>query len=373
MGSAGGMPGAAGDAPRRGEGGDGGAPDALTCIAGFADCDDSRFTGCETELSWTQRHCGACGNVCAGACAFGKCVAADVLARDLIASSLVSTKTHAFATLKSSGAFVGRFDLQTGALQSLLEGISSDTIVTLARDRVYAFDPDGETLHGIPFGATELAAPEPLLRPASFGSNQRGTYYVRYADSDSEDESDELWYRQQATDDWQHSTTATSLDILSSSAYGVVLEQELGDGTWHLSTLNDGEQVDHGPTPPGLYQAVAVMGGIVAIGTEPDAAGWELYWLTPDGEVTHYPLEDSLVEYGQSLLPFDKQAAVLLEDRNRTYLQFFDRRGRRPLRLGLASYSIVAALDEQSLWHTTYDSPITLRVLRSTWQSLNDF
>jgi hypothetical protein len=51
----------------------------FTCAAGFADCDASAATGCETDLRATVTHCGACGARCAApanataTCAAGAC------------------------------------------------------------------------------------------------------------------------------------------------------------------------------------------------------------------------------------------------------------------------------------------------------------
>jgi hypothetical protein len=49
---------------------------ALTCAAGFADCDAHPGNGCEVELRADRAHCGLCGRSCAGAaCAEGACAA----------------------------------------------------------------------------------------------------------------------------------------------------------------------------------------------------------------------------------------------------------------------------------------------------------
>lgn len=55
-----------------------------TCTPGYDDCDNSIWSGCETELATNVLHCGACGNACpaipngypkceGGACAVGGC------------------------------------------------------------------------------------------------------------------------------------------------------------------------------------------------------------------------------------------------------------------------------------------------------------
>jgi hypothetical protein len=48
----------------------------FTCAAGFADCDGSAATGCESDLASDLRSCGACGAACDGGtvCADGTCV-----------------------------------------------------------------------------------------------------------------------------------------------------------------------------------------------------------------------------------------------------------------------------------------------------------
>ncbi|MBX3209946.1 MAG: hypothetical protein KF764_33255 [Labilithrix sp.] len=46
----------------------------FTCNTGFAHCVTSTDTGCETDLSKTSEHCGACGHSCLGGkCTDGKC------------------------------------------------------------------------------------------------------------------------------------------------------------------------------------------------------------------------------------------------------------------------------------------------------------
>lgn len=355
-----------------GAAGESSQPPGLTCDEGLADCDGSRFTGCETDLSWTQRHCGACGNVCEGGCAFDACLPTKLVTEDVEATTLVSTKSHAYATLKRNDCFVARIDLESGELESVLESLDSETRLAVSRDRVYVFDEANERLYTIPFGANQVATPEDVLRPSSMGANQSGAYYVRGADEEAQEPVDELWFRLNAADPWQLATTAPHLAILSSSPSGVVLEAEQPDGASHLFRLDGATLVDHGPAPEGLDQAVAIEGGIVALGYG-DVSARSLHWLKPDAETRQYALEGTVVDYGTVLFASGGDVGVLFEDRHRTYLQFF--REARPLRnkLGLASYTSIAALDDAYVWHTTYDSWITMRVLRSTWQSFEDF
>jgi len=51
---------------------------ACSCTVGFADCDDGRDTGCETDVTTSVAHCGRCGNPCViahgtPACLGGNC------------------------------------------------------------------------------------------------------------------------------------------------------------------------------------------------------------------------------------------------------------------------------------------------------------
>lgn len=53
----------------------------FTCLAGSGDCDNDRSNGCETDLTTTTTHCGACGMACsipngAAACAGAACAVA---------------------------------------------------------------------------------------------------------------------------------------------------------------------------------------------------------------------------------------------------------------------------------------------------------
>jgi polyhydroxybutyrate depolymerase len=52
-----------------------GARCVYTCVAGRADCDGDASNGCEVELAASASHCGRCGNVCASpfACVEGEC------------------------------------------------------------------------------------------------------------------------------------------------------------------------------------------------------------------------------------------------------------------------------------------------------------
>ncbi len=44
-----------------------------TCAMGFANCDGSATTGCETDVRTSLEHCGACAARCAGRCVAGRC------------------------------------------------------------------------------------------------------------------------------------------------------------------------------------------------------------------------------------------------------------------------------------------------------------
>ncbi|MFO0558319.1 MAG: hypothetical protein U0269_09880 [Polyangiales bacterium] len=79
-----------------------------SCNAGFADCDRNVANGCETSLSTSATHCGACGNTCSpinatarcvgGACSYSACNAGfgdcDRNAANGCETSIASSLTH---------------------------------------------------------------------------------------------------------------------------------------------------------------------------------------------------------------------------------------------------------------------------------------
>ncbi len=75
----------------------------LSCAAGFADCDGNAANGCETDLTTSTSHCNACGAACApsnatGCCDAGRCAIAACAAGfadcDMSAASGCETDTR---------------------------------------------------------------------------------------------------------------------------------------------------------------------------------------------------------------------------------------------------------------------------------------
>lgn len=95
----------------------------LACAAGFADCDDNPFTGCEVELASDPFHCGACGNGCSGgACDGGTCgPGATQLASGLsVPSALVADADALYLVgFRPSGGITVRIDKASGATTCL--------------------------------------------------------------------------------------------------------------------------------------------------------------------------------------------------------------------------------------------------------------
>ncbi|MBL8603254.1 MAG: hypothetical protein JNK72_15120 [Myxococcales bacterium] len=59
---------------------------AVTCVAGFSDCDGNAANGCEVDTRISATHCGACGRACAApngvaACVAGACAVASCTGR----------------------------------------------------------------------------------------------------------------------------------------------------------------------------------------------------------------------------------------------------------------------------------------------------
>jgi hypothetical protein len=78
------------DAHLRCEGG------ACVCTGGFDDCDGAGDNGCETDLSSSEDHCGACGHGCLGGeCSGGRCLPAT-LAEVASPSTMAHVEGHLY-------------------------------------------------------------------------------------------------------------------------------------------------------------------------------------------------------------------------------------------------------------------------------------
>jgi hypothetical protein len=121
----------------------GGAPDE--CEAPKADCDESKVTGCESNLLSDTENCGACRARCSGVCANGTCQPFETLSmkRGLpTTGGIVRTNTELFVLSNAYYDAVLRWSEEDGARPLIDEGMSFREIA-LATDRLYLSDEQG--------------------------------------------------------------------------------------------------------------------------------------------------------------------------------------------------------------------------------------
>ncbi|MDB4930014.1 MAG: uncharacterized protein JWM10_2498, partial [Myxococcaceae bacterium] len=82
---------------------------AITCNAGFGDCDGAATNGCEVDTSASAAHCGRCGAACpAGqSCAAGVCRSTSAPANDSCAGAVVIPMTAANTNLTGTNVGAG--------------------------------------------------------------------------------------------------------------------------------------------------------------------------------------------------------------------------------------------------------------------------
>jgi len=110
-------------------------------VAPRADCDESTFTGCETDLDLDVEHCGACRSRCIGVCVSGQCHPFEVLMRNVelpmhggIAFGL--SDVYALSTSPSELLRRGR---QGGPVQPVITGPPDFQRMILGYGRLYLF------------------------------------------------------------------------------------------------------------------------------------------------------------------------------------------------------------------------------------------
>ena len=87
-----------------------------SCTTGFADCDMNPANGCEVDTRVSASHCGRCNNACF-ACAAGACVAGTTAARDGSASAGVDLRYQYSPVAAGMGVINANWDAATGATQ----------------------------------------------------------------------------------------------------------------------------------------------------------------------------------------------------------------------------------------------------------------
>jgi len=135
---------------------------AITCRAGFSDCDGNSANGCEADINNSASHCGACNNRCAplgdasvGACSLGRCATACPAGRGDCDGNLANgCETDLSANTAHCGvcgnACVAGVACTAGACSVLLRGLGGRT----------GFGPDTNCLHATDDGS--YSGPPPV-------------------------------------------------------------------------------------------------------------------------------------------------------------------------------------------------------------------
>lgn len=369
-----------------GEAGDGaaggaGAPDeprpSLSCEPNMADCDGSRLTGCESDVTWTIRHCGACGQSCDGLCMGGRCEP-TVLVQPAYAVSMVASNTTGFALVTDMFTHsLVMVDFKTASSSVLLSDVQSDTTLAVSADRVYVLDNANHELQSARLDGDDLK-PEDVEWPQSIGGTAKGSYYVNIHDrtetEEPYDQTFQLHYRPKGSTAWQLLHEGSQpCRILSSSAFGLVFARypnsDSEDEDAELSLWDGSQELALGEVPPGFVEAAAVKDGKVAILTHDDDTGvWELWWSTPGEKASHYEVpEPSNGTTAQLIVYEDTVLLYVYGDDGKAFLRSFGSDGPALARLGLLPAANVVWVNLHHVWYGVYDNWVQMRFLRSTW------
>jgi hypothetical protein len=150
-------------APPRGTGGaEGGAGGAgPECGGEYRDCDGTTLNRCETDVSSSVAHCGACEQPCHGACTSGTCVPFETAVRDRSYAEgniVVTSESIFFAARRNRGTgplSLERLSRAEGTTRVLAEGAwSSVQALAATSTRLYVLGDN--TLWSLPLTGVEL-------------------------------------------------------------------------------------------------------------------------------------------------------------------------------------------------------------------------
>jgi hypothetical protein len=357
--------GAAGQTAEAGAGG-AGAPAGLACPDGFGDCDGSKLTGCEANLEWHNRNCGACGNRCEGGCRGRNCLEALRIGNVML-TSMVSTRTVAFALAAGQPDLLLKIGVSDGKMQELAT-VPWLSELALGSDLVYVWDPSHDEsesgLMSIEFAGTRLRT-EPLQRASSFGASEKGAYYIEEEDLEVHG-LQRLWFRPPADAAWEllHGDLR-SAELIASSSAGVVMHRYHSEDAQAKLYLLDGRDViDYGVEPDGFDEAIATQRGITVLSS--DSAQSRLTWLTASGDSKEYVLGGHPTGQGRRLVVEYGEVALTFSDSAATMVQRFNDNGLVRAPIGLPRSSELVFVDYHFMWHHAVDTSITPRLTRST-------
>jgi hypothetical protein len=355
-----------GGASNAGEAGAAGAiaepPEPLACEDGLADCDGSTLTGCETNLGWSERHCGECGQVCEGLCQGRDCKPATLLA-DGSALAFVASSSTAFGVISSlEGESLEQFDVLSGKQSELIRSVDYEAQLAVSADRIYVWEPSSGAFQSALLSGADLRTEPTPVAIESFGASNDGVYYVD-APSSSESVS-RLWFRGTGKAAWKKIFESSYLKLVASSEYGVLVAGD--DGIALDSALMEvhGEVVKSlvMPSPDLDWDAAALTAaGPVLVASD------ELIWLTDP--LTRYQIPS----YSLSSRPpavLDTEIILLSDENGTAFIQHYGRAGATTVRGGLASGSDLLLVDSTYVWYAVWDSAATRHLWRAEWYSL---
>ncbi|APR81047.1 Hypothetical protein A7982_06394 [Minicystis rosea] len=128
-----------------------------TCAEGFVDCDGNASNGCEARLDIDLQNCGACDHDCGGSvCSAGVCLPVTFGGLDAVSS--IATGNGDLYVARCGDPAVGSIDASGGSLQGIgmatgcasMIAVSDDTVVWATTDAVLSASLD------FPASATEL-------------------------------------------------------------------------------------------------------------------------------------------------------------------------------------------------------------------------
>lgn len=351
-----------------GEGGVSEAPPADTCEPDLAECDGSSLTPCETNLTWSVRHCGECQKPCDGLCQGGICEPAQLIWEGFVSSMVVSTATGFAVAGTGDDYALLQVNFKTADPSVLLGSIAYDATLAVSIDRIYALDVDAGLLHSARLDGSDLMIEKASERLQTMGATADGAYYVDYVDADEPDETtDQLWFRAAHGAGWALLHTAPGLTIVSSSPFGLLLEQRDAAGIAKLFVVH-GDVLDEVTDAPADPSAGAVTRSGVVLLTTDDATGEsKLWWRTPD-EVVQYEISSSRQT---RLHVMNDQVALYFDEDGSAFVQQFTPDGPILGRGGLPTIGDVVSIDFNYAWYTVADSPVTWRFLRAKWRDFD--
>jgi hypothetical protein len=371
---AGGEAGAAGDSSGGAAGaraGEAAQPARLECEGDLADCDESRLTGCETDLTWSVRHCGACGGDCDGACVAGRCQPSTLVADQLVAQIMVASATTGFArtTDGRGNSSIVRVDMESGEGEVIQPQVADDVVLALGADRVYFFYPTTKELRSTGLDGASLTLEQELVGANAFGASPQGAYYVESeTDPDTWEETETLWFRATGTVAWKKLRGPGELELRRSSPFGVVASEHDVNGVPRLLLLRGDQVTELGDEPDSLVEAVATRSAVVAL------SGSLLHWFTPSSigdEVVPLSYEiDSSSTYYDRLIVLGDSVAILSENGGKAAVRFYSSGGPAAQRYGIAPTTNLVFADSSYLWYGVEDNWLERRFLRSRWFDL---